>query len=108
MDDGAAIGPRRRDEWRGINSLQGVMEGIRSKGLIPDESARTTVEHYSARRDDLERAGRLSEALANARELTGLNPTQALNWATRAREFGPDRPEGRASGIALHRRRGRH
>jgi len=108
LDDRASIGPRldpkRRDEWTGINFLLGEMDGLRSKGLIPDESARAIVEHYSARRDDLERAGRFAEAVTRARDLAVVSPREALLWSARAREIGPDRPEGWASGIALLRR----
>lgn len=111
MNDQSATGPRpdpgRRDELAGLAYFLGEVGRLRERGLIPDESYRTIVNEYSARRDALEQLGRFDEALVNARRLAVIDPRQACHWAEVAREAAPERPEGWFTGVALLRKVGR-
>jgi len=111
LDDRTSVGPRpdqkRHDESTGLAFLLGEMEVLRSRGLVGDEAYRTIVCEYSARRDALVRIGQLETAIARARELAIISPREALAWSDRARELGPERPEGWVAGIDLLRRTGR-
>jgi tetratricopeptide (TPR) repeat protein len=96
--------PRRRDEWIGINFLLGELADLNHRGLVLDDARRIIVGDYTARQDGIEKDLRFEAALKAVRNLSLANPKEALNWANRARDLSPDRPEGWAATLELLQR----
>lgn len=99
-----SLTPAEHGELASIAYLLTSLETMHARDLISAEAYATVVSETQTRRAEIERAGRFQAAMEAARSLVATNPSQALVWVNRAREFEPGRLEGWSTAIDLLRR----
>jgi tetratricopeptide (TPR) repeat protein len=82
-----------RNELSHLEYLSARVKELLDRGLITSESLAAIEADGRQRREAIERHGRYMAAMSQARSLVQRKQREALNWAQRAREIDPARPE---------------
>lgn len=96
--------PKDREELICLDFILAEIAQWTDRGLIPEVSRDTIACETQARRDAIERRGRLETAMQSARNLAASNPDAALRWVAEACALDPQNAAAWTLAISLNRR----